>query len=335
MIFPRNIALLVAVVVLALLAFVAPTDRIRRTDVVPLIPGFDGAAVTRLVVKEGGVERVVIVRRDAGWLVENLFGAPAFTPDVSSFLSRVGAMTTLDRVGEGPSAIVDMGVSAGAGIEGDAASSAGSSGVQVKLMADDGAGLAPRTIADLVFAPASDSGVLVRVQGGDVVYRIARMPLPPVDPLRWFDSRSLIPLQDLQVSRLVASGGALGDDVVTIQRPIAVLDGRFFDAQERPVPSEHVDHVLGRLRTLFPVGVVAATSPLADTLDGTTLEVEVAPTGGKIFRLLLAPYEVGPGGEASARWRALVPGTEYVVEVEARAVDDLIAALLGAAAAAR
>lgn len=322
-ILPLNWALLAIAAVLAGLLATLERDALQTRPVEPLFPDFDGARATSLVIAapeseepgEGNAQRASLSRADAGanWTVDELEGAPASERFVDGLMARIGAMTTLDLLSEDPGRLAEY--------ELDEASA-----VRVTVRAhgaseDDGGLTEDELLADVYVSAATETAAFVRRAGDARVYRIASLRVPPADPFRWFDRRSLVPFENVQIARVTGRGDAVGAEVVLVQPQDRF--GSYRDAAGESVPTERAAQLLESLRALFPIGVDRRLDATEFPEEQVSFEVEVQLRTGNVFRVQFGDLEANAeAGVATTR-----SDDTLVVLCDRRAVDNVLARL--------
>lgn len=309
---------------------------VEERAVRPLFDAFQGNRAQLVVlerpdaaaVQTDGVERATLALRPSGeessktqWVLEELFGAKAFSDRVERLLSRIGSMTTLDLVSADPERHREYGLTEDRALR-----------VRVSTTPEMGA----EPMVDLLLAPAPERAAWVRKSGENEVWRIARFFPPSPAPRAWFDDSSLMPLGDRAIRSIRARGSALPKEVA-----IRVVPGgeRFADEAGVGWDVPRVLDLQRRLQTLFPINVTAAKAagePL-DPVDATGsvgenggsqlpwLSLEVAGIlGRKSFRIELEE----PRDSATECRAVLVEGTTRVT-VAASTVRKIAATLKG------
>jgi hypothetical protein len=339
---PRN--WLLTVVFAGLLAFWLLGQgggAVEERAVRPLFDAFQGNRAQLVVlerpdaaaVQTDGVERSTLVLQPGGeggsseedsraqWVLEELFGAKAFSDRVERLLSRIGSMTTLDLVSADRERHQEYGLTEDRALR-----------VRVSTTSEMGAD----PMVDLLLAPAPERAAWVRKSGENEVWRIARFFPPSPAPRAWFDDSSLMPLGDRAIRSIRAKGSALPKEVA-----INVVPGgeRFADEAGVGWDVPRVLDLQRRLQTLFPINVTgakAAGEPLDPVdSDGAAGEVgegklpwlslEVAGIlGRKSFRIELEE----PSDSATECRAVLVEGTTRVT-VAASTVRKIATALTG------
>lgn len=324
-ILPLNRALLVVVVVLSGLIVALERSVVASRVVEPLFSAFDGgrAVEVRLVVPEE--DRTVTLRRTASgepWTVDELRGAPASAILIEGFLSRIGSMSTLDLVSEGAGDLEDYGLGEDEALR---VTVVGAAPPADPDGAEDAAGdpgdvsLERSVTADLFLALGPDGASFVRRAGEVAVYRLPRFPRVPDAPFDWFDRRSVLPYEDVQIARLTARGPGLDGSVVVLEQPVSEF-GSFRDAAGGDVPRVRALDVFQRLRALFPVAVLDRVESGEMEPDAMWFEVEVELRAGNDFRVQF-------GRASSEPTPVLRAGDPIVLGCDSEAVEGTLEAL--------
>ena len=349
---PLNRVLFVIAVVLGVLLVVLRGGGVAQRAVEPLFPGFDGARATDIRLVAGsnrGANRgaadgaedaatITIARAslDDPWSVHELFDGPAAPLLVEGLLSRIGEMTTLDLVSDDPARIDEYelgeGVAIRMTIESSAVSSAGTAAGDAgsEDSPQDFEISEPRLLADVFVARGPGAAAFVRCAGDARVYRIARFPMPPTEAFGWFDRRSLMPHENVQIARVVARGAALEEGELVIEQPLTEF-GSFRDGDGRDLSRERVLDLLARLRALFPSAVLERRE--SGEFDPATIsfELEIEARGGNVFRLVFGavpePGAPAAGPAAGDPVPVMRSGDNLVVGCDRRAAMDVLAAL--------
>lgn len=353
---PLNRVLLAIAVVLGVLLFVLRGGGVVQRAVEPLFPGFDGARATDIRIVAGSsrgssdgagdLATITITRAtlDDRWSVRELFDGPAAPLFVEGLLSRIGEMTTLDLVSDDPARIDEYELGEGEAIRMTIESSATNpTGTTVGVAGSEDSPRdfeisGRRLLADVFVARGPGVAAFVRRAGDARVYRIARFPMPPTKAFGWFDRRSLMPYENVQIARVVARGtalagvldGALEDGELVIEQPLTEF-GSFRDGDGRDLSRERVLDLLARLRALFPSAVLERRESGAFDPAMISFELEIEARGGNVFRLVFGalPESGVPAGGPGAGDPVPVmrSGDNLVVGCDRRAAMDVLAAL--------
>ncbi|MEM1452331.1 MAG: DUF4340 domain-containing protein [Planctomycetota bacterium] len=319
-ILPLNRVLLAVVVSLSGLLFALERSVEGDRVVEPLFPAFDGGrgVEVRLAKGEDGASAVTIRRAAPGdpWSIDELRGAPASGILVEGFLSRVGSMSTLDLVSDDASALSEYGLGESEALRVTVV------GAAPESESDDIADvtLERAEIADLFLATGPEGASFVRRAGEVDVYRLPRFPRVPEAPFDWFDRRSVVPYEDVQIAKLTARGPGLAGSVVVLEQPLSEF-GSFRDAAGGDVPRVRALDVLQRLRALFPVAVLDRREAGELPPDELSFEVEIALRSGNVFRV---QFGSAAEGEPTPTMRA---GDPIVLGCDPKAVAGALDAL--------
>ncbi|MEM9803369.1 MAG: DUF4340 domain-containing protein [Planctomycetota bacterium] len=312
-ILPLNRVLLAVVAVLVALLVGLERDAVETRPVESLLPEFDAAAATEVrLVASGGEGGTTLSREGPAdpWTIDQYAGASASASLVDGFMSRIGAMTTLDLVSDDPGRFAEYEVDE-------------SSAVRIVVLGggadeDDDALRADETLADVFVSSARGTAVYVRRANDASIYRVPRMPLPPTDPFRWFDRAPLVPYENVQIDRVTLGGEAVGEEDVVVVQPVERF-GTFQDAEGEPIPSPVARELFERLRSLFPTGVVGRGDGTLTDPESAFLRVDVRlRTGGELGLLIGALDDAGVPARRGE--------DDLVVLLDARAVEGVLAA---------
>lgn len=337
-ILPLNWVLLAMVAGLAALLLVVRPPAAAERPVVPLFPDFDAGRVTTLKIEvpvegEDGAQVTTLVRDDAEqpWRVLELHGAPGNPIRIGSVLSWVGTMTDLDVVSTAESAVREYGldedqavrvtlgrsdavVDADLGAPGDGAPGVGASGVGPSGVGPSG----PADSISFFASPASGGGAFVRPAGEGLVARVPQFPLQSRGPLSWFERDSLVPLESIQIRKVVASGSAL-EEPVTVTLPERVMT-EFEDGSGARIPAATALELFRSLRATFPDGVIARP----DTDIPELLRLEITPAVGRSFQVVFSDLGESAAGGNGRPGKAFQSGREYGVLVNPLAIDNVL-----------
>lgn len=332
-ILPLNWALLsLTAGLIALLLVVRPPTAIER-PVVPLFPDFDAGRVTTVKIEvpldgqdEPQVTTMVREGLEEPWRVMELHGAPANPIRMGSVMSWVGTMTDLDVVSTAETAIREYGLAEDQAVRvtvGRRASSA-----EADLVGPD-PGVGERGISSgavsFFVSPASGGGAFVRPAGGGLIARVPQFPLQSRGPLSWFDRDSLVPLESIQIRKVVASGSAL-DEPVTVTLPERVMT-EFLDGSGARIPAATALELFRSLRATFPDDVVARP----DTDIPEVLRLEITPAVGSSFQIVFSDLGESAAGGEGRPGKAFQSGRDYGVLVNPLAVRNVLNSLLAVA----
>ncbi|MEM9380065.1 MAG: DUF4340 domain-containing protein [Planctomycetota bacterium] len=324
-ILPLNRVLLVVVAVLSGL-LVALERGIESSRVVePLFPAFDGGRAVEIGIAAPESDGTVTLRRAAPgepWSVEELRGAPASGILVEGFLSRIGSMSTLDLVSDDAADLTEYGLGEDAALRVTvvgAATPAAPEGTDGAAGDLGDVSLERSVIADLFLALGPDGASFVRRAGEVAVYRLPRFPRVPDAPFDWFDRRSFVPYEEVQIARLTARGPGLDGSVVVLEQPVSEF-GSFRDAAGGDVPRVRALDVFQRLRALFPTAVLDRRESGEMDPDAVRFEVEIELRSGNDFRVQFGRSESGPVP-------AMRAGDPIVLGCDAEAVQGALEAL--------
>ena len=318
-ILPRNWWLMGVAIAFAVVLLVVRPPAAAERSVAPLFPGFDAAQVTRIQIEspmDGGEasELTTMVRAGTGepWSIVELHGAPGNAIRLDQVLSWVGTMTDLDVVSTGATSARDYGLGEGQAI-------------QVTLGVGDGTAESGPTPAggELSFfaSPAEGGGAFVRLAGQNIIARVPRFPLRGRGHLSWFERDSLVPLESIQIRKVVATGTAL-ESPVTVTLPERVMT-EFVDGSGVRVEPARALELFRSLRATFPDDVIAALEPSSPA----ALHLDITPAVGTSFQVTFTDIGQTAASGNEEPGKAFQSGRGYGVLVNPQAIDNVLNAL--------
>ncbi len=318
-ILPRNWWLMAMAAGLAALLLVVRSPSATERPVTPLFPGFDGAEITELRIEtpmdEGAEPEVVTLVResvDDPWKVQELYGAPGNANRIGSVLNWVGTMTDLDVVSRGATPVTDYGLGEGEAVKVTLRRGHTSPG--------EGPGLDGDALS-LFASPGSGGGAFVRLAGEKRVARVPQFPLQARGPLSWFERDSLVPLESIQIRKVVVTGSALAEPL-TVTLPDRVMT-EFVDGSGTKIPTAVALELFRSLRATFPDDVIA----LPDEGLPAVLEWEITPAVGTPFRVVFTDLGESAATGAGRPGKGFRLGSDYGVVVNPLALSNVMKAL--------
>ncbi|MCZ6597720.1 MAG: DUF4340 domain-containing protein, partial [Planctomycetota bacterium] len=306
----RNWILLfvLALLVAANVAFERPVRTREATG--RLLPGLDAAR--RITIEADG--EVLEIRRDTetgGWSLPQRHGFPALTFAVDELLTRLGALSLADRVGEERASWERFGLG----------------GEPARLRLDDGFG---SPLADVFLGvPAAGSadgsagrsaGCYVRPAGSETVYRAARFAVPPTAPPAWLDTR-LADFDPGAIRSVVVSHEA-GRVQLELRREGAGWRRVGNEGGEGDVPATEVERLVSIASTLYFEDVLSVEPGPAQGF-GNPPETVLKLSGGADVELWIGtPSGTGYHYATNAGWPK-----PWVVSLPSESTELLFAAI--------
>ena len=243
---PRNLILLVVLVVLFAVDVAMKSPNAVALERGPLVTGFLPGAVRRVVLRPATGAPVVLERtgEEDSWALPDRNGFPAYDYAVNQLFERVVNLSRSDRLSEEEDTLDIHGV--------------GDSGLRLRFEGADGSAL----LELIQGAPAGlATGSNVRLAGGSDVFRAPGLPPVPATPEAWLDTR-LLAFEPASVQGLTVShdGGRV-----------------FLDLRRDKDGWQLLNEPAGRAPRTYVERVLEVASTLVFT---DVLEAEVSPDNG-------------------------------------------------------
>ncbi len=298
----RNLVLAALALGLLALELGSGGERARGPEVA--LPGFRPARVEAVRVARGAAA-VDLVRADGRWVVRQRASFPAYEETITTLVTRLAALSSADVVAT---------TRASHGLFGFDQEPA-------RVTLSDGAG--ELVLALEMARPADEpNGSYVRVDGRDVVWRAAAIPLPTPDPVRWLDTR----LAELEIPSVRVVRVARGDE-----RHELVLedDGRWrVSGGDRRLTQSQVQPLLLVVGTTYFEDLALDLEPAAAGLAPPRVALTFELEGGGLRHVHVGDDVAGRRAFTRPEWsRSWVV---LVREQTARNLDGALARLLGA-----